>query len=386
MNLDSLRDWTSPIGVNNMEQNKSSNPLKIAVAVSFLVMLAANALANILPFNGLTTGEISDRFPNLFAPAGITFSIWGLIYLTLAVYTIYQFIWPKDPLQRVFGQAGSPADTPPAAPVSGPDLNRATLGADDGTPGRSNAGQGQVQAMASTAGTPSSSAPQPSAGSAKPEAFQKMADLAQALEIAKRQTQWADWIRVWFILSSVANTAWIFAWHYQGFGLSVILIVTILISLIAINLATHRQTNRLMPQTPMTLSEKIFVRLPFSLYFGWITVATIANITTYLVSVNWDRFGLSEPFWTIAILLAGVLIGGVTVLVNRDYVYGLVLIWAYAGILIKHTSATGFAWKYMLIIIALAICIALLVASEIMAIYYTGKRAAKREAQQKETA
>jgi TspO/MBR family len=57
----------------------------------FAVMIVMNYLANALPLNGKTTGALSDSFPNLFVPAGITFSIWGVIYLLLLVFCVAQF-------------------------------------------------------------------------------------------------------------------------------------------------------------------------------------------------------------------------------------------------------------------------------------------------------
>jgi len=65
--------------------------IKVAVLVVYLTMIAVNTLANILPIGGITTGEISNFYPNLFAPAAYTFAIWGLIYLLLAGYVLYQF-------------------------------------------------------------------------------------------------------------------------------------------------------------------------------------------------------------------------------------------------------------------------------------------------------
>jgi hypothetical protein len=53
-----------------------------------------NYLANALPLNNHTTGELSDAYPNLFVPAGITFSIWGVIYVLLAAYCVIQFLTP----------------------------------------------------------------------------------------------------------------------------------------------------------------------------------------------------------------------------------------------------------------------------------------------------
>ncbi|MGO3168258.1 MAG: tryptophan-rich sensory protein, partial [Senegalia sp. (in: firmicutes)] len=98
------------------------------------------------------------------------------------------------------------------------------------------------------------------------------------------------------------------------------------------------------------MKEKLFISLPFSIYFGWITVATIANITAFLVDIGWNRFGISEVFWTITIIIVGAIIAIVTILKNRDFAYGLVIIWAYAGILIKHLSESGFNSMYPSII------------------------------------
>jgi hypothetical protein len=73
-----------------MEEFKGISPLQIANILGFIVMLAVNILANALPLGGKTTGELSDAYPNLFVPAGYVFSIWGIIYLLLFAFTMYQ--------------------------------------------------------------------------------------------------------------------------------------------------------------------------------------------------------------------------------------------------------------------------------------------------------
>ena len=88
------------------------------------------------------------------------------------------------------------------------------------------------------------------------------------------------------------------------------------------------------------------MRLPFSVYFGWITVATVANITVWLVSIEWSGLGLPDQIWAVLIIAVAAAIGTVTMLRNRDLAYGLVLVWAFVGILIKHTSQTGFGGQY----------------------------------------
>jgi hypothetical protein len=265
----------------NMNEKNPSAPIKITVVVTYAVMIIMNALANILPINGMDTGAISDAYPNLFAPAGITFSIWGLIYFLLALYVLYQLGVLKSGTRE--GNSNL--------------LNR---------------------------------------------------------------------IGVLFSISSIANALWILAWHYQQLLLSLALMIVILVSLIAINLITRKAV--------LSGRERLFIRLPFSVYFGWITVATIANVTTLLVDIGWNGFGISESIWTIVILAVGATIGIATMFSFRDMAYGLVLIWAYGGILYKHISPDGFDQAYIFVIIAAAICISLFVMAEGYLFFSTKKK------------
>ena len=67
-----------------------SIPIEIITAAAFLLMVTTNILANFLPINGITTGQVLEFYPNLFAPVAATFAIWGLIYMLLAGYVFYQ--------------------------------------------------------------------------------------------------------------------------------------------------------------------------------------------------------------------------------------------------------------------------------------------------------
>lgn len=73
--------------------------------VLFMAMIVMNYLANALPLNGKTTGELSAQYPNLFVPAGITFSIWGVIYLLLGAFVILQFRHKNKSLAKTVGWA-----------------------------------------------------------------------------------------------------------------------------------------------------------------------------------------------------------------------------------------------------------------------------------------
>ena len=164
--------------------------------------------------------------------------------------------------------------------------------------------------------------------------FRKTETLADAKLIRKTQLV--------FIVSSVANIAWIFAWHFRQNLLSVILMIILLVSLCAM----HTTLSAVARKDLLTFREKLFLRLPFSLYLGWITVATIANISAFLVSIQWNRFGASESLLMIIILGVATIIAMAVIILGRDSAYGIVVLWAYAGILIKHVLPTGFNLLY----------------------------------------
>lgn len=243
---------------------------KSIATLSFIGVLIVNYLANSLPINNRSTGAISDDYTNLFTPAGITFSIWGLIYLALATYVIYQFV-----------QFGN--------------------------------------------------------------------------ENKEEKESLLNKINILFIATSVANISWIFAWHYDYIGISLIIMIIFLILLIKIaNIINFEKLN---------IQSKIFVMIPFSLYFGWITIATIANVSVFLVSLGYRGFWLSEAVLTIITLSIGAIIGILGILKAKNIVYGLVFIWAYLGILIKHISIEGLNMQYPGIIVTISICLFIFIVS-----------------------
>ena len=233
----------------------------VALAM-YALMVGANALANILPINGITTGEVSDNLPNLFAPAGITFSIWGVIYILLGVYSVYQLVY----ISRGY---------------------------------------------------------------------------RDSISLKK--------VNQFYILSSIANSIWIYNWHHGNIGLTLVLMLVILVSLMVIVLTLRSMAT--------SGDRMLWARLPFSVYFGWITIATIANVTAFLVNIGWNGFGISESIWTILVLLTGLLIGGTTIWKLKDKAYGAVMVWAYMGILLKHISQDGFDGSYPGIIVTTGIAI-----------------------------
>lgn len=215
---------------------------QVLVLVAALMTIVFNIAANILPLNDLNTGEISDRFEIFFVPAGYVFSIWGLIYLGLLAYAIYQVL----PDQR---------DNPRLRSI------------------------GYI-----------------------------------------------------FVLSCAANIAWLFLWHYEVFEFTLIAMLVLLVTLIAIYLRLD------IGRSEVSTAEKWAVHIPFSIYLGWITVATIANTTQLLYYLGWNGWGISAATWAVIILAAGVVISVLMTLTRADIAYSLVLVWAYIGIAVKHSS------------------------------------------------
>jgi len=208
-------------------------------AAGLAAVIAVNGLAELLPINGKTTGEISAKYPVLITPAPYAFSIWPLIYLLLIGFVIYQF--------------------------------------------------------------------QPRAAKSK---------MVQN-------------IGPWFIISCLFNALWILVWHYEKLASSIFIMLALLISLIVIYTAIRKD------KQPPTPGERFFVRLPFSIYLGWICVATIVNEAVVLYAADWNGLGLSDVAWTIILLIAASLLAIVIGFRFLDPAFILVFIWSFIAIAVK---------------------------------------------------
>jgi hypothetical protein len=133
-----------------------------------------------------------------------------------------------------------------------------------------------------------------------------------------------------FALSCLANIVWLLLWHYEYFLLTLIAMGALLLLLIAIYLRLG------IGRAVVPAVERWLVHLPFSIYLGWVSVATIANVTSVLDYLNWGGWGISPEIWTVIMLLTGAGLAFGMAFSRGDLVYGLVIIWAFAGIAIKH--------------------------------------------------
>ncbi|HEX5840602.1 MAG TPA: hypothetical protein VFY26_22370 [Anaerolineales bacterium] len=135
-----------------------------------------------------------------------------------------------------------------------------------------------------------------------------------------------------FALSNLANAAWLFCWHYNLFGLSVLVMLALLGLLIASYLRLNVNRSDVRP------AEYWSVDVLFSVYLGWITVATVANITDWLYFIGWGGFGISAQIWAVIMLVVASLLGLVMALTRRDAGYLSVLVWAFIGIAVKQSA------------------------------------------------
>lgn len=210
--------------------------LPIFVIISILATIAWNYAVNAIPLNGITSGEVSALYPTLITPAGYAFSIWGLIYISLLAFGVFQLL-----------------------PTS------------------------------------------------------------QAASSFANEIQ--DYIRKLLIVNLFANALWLLTFHYQFIWASVLVMLTILGTLILINLR---------------LSDATFpawVNWAFQIYFGWITVATVVNVSVQFFTL--DLLDNQSLVWLIIILCVAVAIGSWVMWTFKSYAYLGVLIWAFIAIGVK---------------------------------------------------
>ncbi|MBM3128184.1 MAG: tryptophan-rich sensory protein [Chloroflexi bacterium] len=135
-----------------------------------------------------------------------------------------------------------------------------------------------------------------------------------------------------FVLSCLANAAWLFAWHYELFPLSVVVMLVLLLSLIAIYVRLN------IGRAHTTAIEKMCVDIPFGIYLGWISVATIANVTDLLYFWNWDGFGIAPQVWAVMMLVVASALTLAMAWTRGDVAYLVVIIWSFIGIAIKQSA------------------------------------------------
>ncbi|MFD2938157.1 tryptophan-rich sensory protein [Spirosoma flavum] len=225
------------------------------VVFSIVTLLVMNYLSNVGAFGGQTNGAVSAKYHTLITPAGYAFSIWGVIFLGLLAFAIYQ-------------GTGSQQENP-----------------------------------------------------------------------RFRAIGW------WVVLNAFCNAIWSPLFNTEHIGLALLVILVMLFSLVIIeqrllirrgvDLLISTDPDATLPESPASATETWLARIPFSIYFGWLTVATILNTTVYLKATDFSLMGLSEQTWAMAILIVGLVVGAVIFNRYRSVAYILVFAWAYTAIAVE---------------------------------------------------
>jgi hypothetical protein len=199
------------------------------------VLILMNFLANAIPFGGETMAEVSAKYPTLITPAGYAFSIWGIIYLTLAVFALFQLFKGK--------------------------------------------------------------------------------------EIRFYKLVWP-----YFLINAGANCLWLVAFQNEWFTLSIALMAVILISLIAIFKLFYRLKKIL------GTTHRYFFQVPFSLYFGWVSIASIVNVAVWFVAMDVQPILRIDEILSVSVLVFGALIGLWILITQKDFIFNFALVWAFVAI------------------------------------------------------
>jgi hypothetical protein len=224
-------------------QKHTSGTLRYFNILFFILTVVINSIAGSTTLiGGKDTASVSNSNPTLITPAGYVFAIWGVIYILLGAFVVYQAL-PRE----------------------------------------------------------------------KGSSYQRK----------------IGWL---FVLSSLINIAWIFVWQFESLILSVVLIFALLLSLIAIYLRLN------IGRSKVKTGERLAVHLPFSVYLGWITIASIADVAVTLTAYGWNGFGISPETWAIIVVAIALVITMLMLGMHKDIAYALVVIWALVGIGVNHSG------------------------------------------------
>ena len=230
--------------------------LAMATAIAIAATLVVNTLSNIFPPGGQNVGEIANTVLAgvLITPANYAFAIWGVIYLGLIAYALYQ------------------------------------------------------------------------------------------LHYQRRREEHIQRVNQLLIVACLAQVVWIFLFTLQQFSWSILAMLAILLPLTGIYLtldiggegrglaADGRSPQRISPQ------RRWMAHIPFSLYLGWIAVATIVNVASALYAANWGGWGLSPVVWTVIMIVVAALVAQVVILKRGDVTFTLVFVWAFVAIALRHSD------------------------------------------------
>lgn len=225
---------------------KKQQTLSVLNLLAVLFAIGINYYSQIYTIHGNRVSDMSDEYNNLFTPAGYAFAIWGIIFIAILIFAIYQIYhtWIRRKPLDFIGQTG-----------------------------------------------------------------------------------------LWFVLANVGNGLWVLVWLYDYTWLSVVVMLVILFSLIKIVVNTNMEIARVPAKTI------VFAWWPISIYAGWISVATIANIAAYLSKLGWDGGFLSATNWAIVMIVIATLLNLILIYTRGMREFAVVGVWSLIAIYMRHQNS-----------------------------------------------
>lgn len=235
--------------------------VKVSAFFNLLALLFHLAISTLTQMGILTNtnmAQMSAKYDTVFTPAGLTFSIWGLIYLGLISFCFYQ-------LYKAFNN--------------------------------------------------------------------------QKTDYSKQLTEKIGYL---FIINNISTGLWLLAFLNEYLLISLLLMLIQLSTLILIHLRIYTNNSEL------SFQSKLLIHTPLSIYFGWISIATIANASAFLKSINWNG-GLDDSLWVVILISIATLLALFMVFIRKNIVFGFVVLWALYGIVLKRQQVNPIEFKFVII-------------------------------------
>lgn len=156
----------------------------------------------------------------------------------------------------------------------------------------------------------------------------------QITRLYKNELYLVEKTGIWYFTSTLLNVVWLFVWHYEKIILSTVVMVLLFLNLIML----YKRIG--IGEISVPTLDKIFMFFPFSIYTGWISIATVLNISVLLVYLNWNAFGIPHDWWGFIVISFVTCIGLAVVITKNDIFFGLTYLWALGGIFFSKVDVT----------------------------------------------
>jgi hypothetical protein len=164
-------------------------------------------------------------------------------------------------------------------------------------------------------------------------------------------------IRNIFMAYCIFNFVWMLSWLFDYLALSTMTIIAVSVCI--------GYLCRLLSSIELSAKDRLFIKLPFSILYGWLCITSAMNLVILLESVRFKGFGLPLSTWAVFTFLCVAVFALIQTYINKDIAFCLTVIWSYIGILVKHINNGELDRLYPYAVPVLIICILLLTGSAV---------------------